>query len=54
MKPNSNFKLSREAKCVLAMINDKAKRSAIRKLFIESELIKEQQSRMRGRQKDSE
>lgn len=54
MKPNANFKLSRTAKCVLATIVDKKKRAEIRKLFIESELIKEQQSRMRVRQKESE
>ena len=54
MKPNGNFKLSRPAKCMLATISDKTRRSAVRKLFIEGEMAKEVHARSKVKIKDTE
>lgn len=52
MKPNGSFKLSRTAKCVLATISDKARRAAVRKLFIESEVEYEANKRRSAKSRE--
>lgn len=52
MKPTGNFKLSREAKSVLATIDNKERRAAVRKLFIESELEYEANKRKSAKSRE--